>query len=276
MTHIARVLFVLTLTLPFPAAAQSPAPQERQQTDPDARLDPLQPDFALAALPTTLRVPRGKWGFRITHRFTRPLGEGNFGDLASDAFGFDGGAQIGLELRYGLLTGTQIGVHRTSDKSVQFFGQHNFMNERDGRLVGLDAIVTAEGLDNFQEHYRAGLGVLISRNLGGRAALYAEPIFVANANPFDDGDQHTFMLGLGGRVRVRPTVYLLAEITPRLAGYDPDAHQMSFGIEKRAGGHLFQINFSNGFGTTLGQLAQGARNYDDWFIGFNIARKFFR
>ena len=267
---------LLALCITSTAAAQSPAPQERQPTDPDARLDPLQPDFALAALPTTLRVPRGKWGFRITHRFTRPLGEGNFGDLAADAFGFDGGAQIGLELRYGLLTGTQIGVHRTSDKSVQFFGQHNFMNERDGRLVGLDAIVTAEGLDNFQEHYRAGVGAVISRNLGGLAALYAEPIFVANANPFDDGDQHTFMLGLGGRVRVRPTVYLLAEITPRLAGYDPDAHQMSFGIEKRAGGHLFQINFSNGFGTTLGQLAQGARNYDDWFIGFNIARKFFR
>jgi hypothetical protein len=221
-------------------------------------------------------VPRGKWGFRITHRFTRPLGQGNFGDLASDAFGFDGGAQIGLELRYGLLPGTQIGVHRTSDKSVQFFGQHNFMNERDGRVVGLDAIVTAEGLDNFQEQYRGGFGALISRNVAGHAAVYVEPIFVANANPFEDGDQHTFMLGLGARARIRPTVYLVAEITPRLAGYDPEAHQMSFGIEKRAGGHLFQINFSNGFGTTLGQLAQGARNYDDWFIGFNIARKFFR
>lgn len=276
MTRIVLALLILLPTLSSTAAAQGGTSQQSPPADPDVRLDPLQPDFALAALPTTLRVPRSKWGFRITHRFTRPLGQGDFGDLASDAFGFDGGAQIGLELRYGLLPGTQIGVHRTSDKSIQFFGQHNFISERNGGALGLDAIVTAEGLDNFQEHYRAGVGALISRTLGTVAAVYAEPIFVANANPFDTGDEHTFMLGLGARARVRPTVYLLAEITPRLAGYDPEAHQMSFGIEKRAGGHLFQINFSNGFGTTLGQLAQGARNYDDWYIGFNISRKFFR
>ena len=51
--------------------------------------------------------------------------------------------------------------------------------------------------------------------------------------------------------------------------------QMSFGVEGRAGGHLFQINFSNGFGTTLGQISRGAFSYDNWYIGFNIARKFF-
>jgi hypothetical protein len=43
----------------------------------------------------------------------------------------------------------------------------------------------------------------------------------------------------------------------------------------RSGGHAFQINFSNGFGTTLGQLARGGVSSDSWFIGFNIARKFF-
>jgi hypothetical protein len=83
------------------------------------------------------------------------------------------------------------------------------------------------------------------------------------------------MIGLGTRVRVRPAWYFVAEITPRVAGYDPRDHQMSFGIEGRAGGHLFQVNISNGFGTTLGQLAGGGISYDDWYIGFNIARKFF-
>ena len=68
---------------------------------------------------------------------------------------------------------------------------------------------------------------------------------------------------------------MVGEITPRLAGFDPGKSQMSFGLEGRAGGHLFQINFSNGFGTTLGQISRGAFNYDNWYIGFNIARKFF-
>jgi hypothetical protein len=68
---------------------------------------------------------------------------------------------------------------------------------------------------------------------------------------------------------------LMAEITPRLAGYDADANQVTFGVESRAGGHLFQINVGNGLGTTFGQLARGGAAYDQWFLGFNISRKFF-
>jgi hypothetical protein len=105
--------------------------------------------------------------------------------------------------------------------------------------------------------------------------VYLEPIVVLNASPFDDDDNHTLMLGIGGRVRVRPSWYLVAEITPRLAGYDPGSSQASFGIEGRAGGHLFQINFSNAFGTTYGQIARGAFDNENWYIGFNISRKFF-
>ena len=274
MNLIAAAL-VVCLLVPAGVAAQSPPEVPPQQSDPDIPIDPLQPDFTLAALPTTLRMPKGKFAFRITHRFTRPLGAGNFGDLASDAFGFDGGAQIGLELRYGLLSGTQVGVHRTSNKDIEFFGQHSFMNERDGRPIGLDGIVTIEGEDNLQEHYQSAIGAVVSRKAGKYAALYAEPMWVANSNPDDVGDNSTFLLGLGGRLRFRPSWYLVAEVTPRLAGYDPGANQISVGIEGRSGGHLFQINFSNGFGTTLGQLAQGTLNYDDWYIGFNISRKFF-
>jgi hypothetical protein len=59
----------------------------------------------------------------------------------------------------------------------------------------------------------------------------------------------------------------------------PDSSQARttprFAIEKRQGGHAFQLNFSNGFGTTMGQLARGGFNNDDWYLGFNISRKFF-
>ena len=106
-------------------------------------------------------------------------------------------------------------------------------------------------------------------------ALYAEPLWVANSSPFETGSNSTAMIGLGGRLRIRPATYVIAEITPRIGGYDPGVNQVSFGIEARAGGHLFQINFSNGFGTTLGQIARGGVSNNDWYIGFNIARKFF-
>ena len=39
--------------------------------------------------------------------------------------------------------------------------------------------------------------------------------------------------------------------------------------------YLFQINFSNGIGTTLANVARGGTARDDWYIGFNLSRKFF-
>lgn len=260
---------------PAPAGAPS-SPAQPERSDPDALVDALEPDFNLAALPTTLRMPAGKWAFRVTHRFTRNLGLGDFGDAASNLFGLDGGSQVGMELRFGLRRGTQIGIHRTSDRSIQLFGQQSILNERDGGAFGLDAIATLEGEDNLSERYKSTLGVAASKRVGRIAALYTEPLIVLNANSSGVGDEHTVMLGLGGRFRVRPATYLLAEYTPRLAGYQPFADQITFGIESRAGGHLFQINVGNGFGTTFGQLAAGGIEYDQWFLGFNLSRKFFR
>jgi hypothetical protein len=272
------VLAAVCVLAPALALAQTPAAPDADRSDPDVRIDALQPDFNLVALPTTLRVPVHKWGFRVTHRFTRSLGQGDLGDLASDLFGFDSAAQVGLELRYGLASGTQIGVHRTSDRTLQIVGQHSLLSERGGDAAGLDVIATLEGRNNLKQQYQSALGVVLSKYVGRRAAIYAEPIYVFNTNPSANAgsDNDTLMVGLGTRVRVLPSMYLTAELTPRLTGYEPGANQMSFGLEGRAGGHLFQVNVSNGLGTTLGQLAaNGAFNNDNWYIGFNISRKFF-
>jgi hypothetical protein len=276
MTCSRSLILLLAIILPAAAGAQTAAPAP-DATDPDARVDALQPDFNLAALPTTLRMPVHKVAFRVTHRFNRPLGDGDFGDLASDLFGFDSGAQIGLELRYGLARGTQVGVHRTSNRTIQLFGQHSIFTERNGRPIGLDAIATFEGSNNLRAWHKSALGLVASRNVGRLAALYAEPLLVVNSNPRANqgSDNNTLMLGLGGRLRIRPSTYLVAEITPRLTGFEPGVNQISFGLEGRAGGHLFQLNVSNGFGTTLGQLADGGFNNDNWYLGFNLARKFF-
>jgi hypothetical protein len=264
------------------AAGQAPSAPTDPNSQPPARsvraVDPAEPDFNLAALPTTLRVPRYKGAFRVTHRFGRPLGRGDFGDLLGDLFGLDSGARIGLEFRFGLAEGTQIGIHRTSDRTIEFFGQHSVLRQQDdGSPVTVDAFVSIEALENFSQHYTTAVGAIVSRKIGAHAAFYVEPLFVANSNLLPDPvpEEHTMLLGLGTRLRVRPTVYVVAEVSPRIAGYDADAHQISVGVEKRAGGHTFQLNVSNGFGTTLGQVARGGFNYDDWFIGFNISRKFF-
>jgi hypothetical protein len=274
---------------PAPASAAAPgtsvvagaalsAAVAAQAPDDDLVLDLSQPDFTVINLPTALRLARFKWAFRVTHRFARPLGAGDFGNLVEDLFGLDSGAAIGLEARFGLWDGWQAGVYRRSDRTLQFFTQYNVVRQGDDRPVGLDAYVTTEGTDNFRDVYSSGFGAIVSRRLGERGALYAEPLWLHNTNLLPDDlveDNSTLVLGLGARVRVRPTVYAVGEVVPRLAGFRPGEALVAFGIEKRAGGHVFQFNVSNGLGTTPAQVARSFATNDDWYIGFNISRKFY-
>ena len=257
-------------------AAAAAAAAAVQDDDPDKDVNRAQPDFTIVGLPTNLRLPRHESAFRITHRFARPLGQGSFGSLTEDFFGFDSGAVIGFEYRYGLFRATQLAVHRTNNRTIQFMLQREIKAQDENFPLSINVFGSAEGTNNFRDSYSPGLGVILSHEIGDRAALYAEPFWVSNTNPLpkdlvDDND--SIMVGLGARVRLSASVYGVFEITPRVTGFDPGDHQMSFGVEKRAGGHSFQINFSNAFGTTFAQMARGGTS--DWYLGFNISRKFY-
>ena len=257
--------------------AEAPAPpsQEAAPLADDLEIDPVEPDFVVVNLPTTARLPRGKFVFRVTHRFSDGLSTGDFGDLAANLFSLDGGAQTGLELRYGLLRATQLWIHRTSDRTIAFHLTQGVLRQGAAPL-SLQADLTIEGLDNFGEEYSPRVGVTLSRKLGERAALYLSPAFVGNTNLFTTGDNSSFVLGVGGRLRLSDKVSLLAEAHPRLAGYDADGDPLvAFGIEGRVGGHCFQFNVGNDLGTTPAQLARGHIGPNDWFLGFNISRKFY-
>ncbi len=262
-----------TTTAPPPADAAAEAAVQDDDADQDVNL--AQPDYTIVNLPTSLRMPRGKFAFRVTHRFGRPLDDGNFGDLAADLFGLDAGGLIGLELRYGLLKGTQVGVLRTSDRTIQLFAQQQIVGQESFPL-GLALNLTADGTNNFQDSYSPGVGLIVSREIGKVGAVYIEPTWVNNTNTLpselvDDND--SFLVGVGARVRVTRRMYLVAEAAPRVSGFDAGSTAASLGVEMRAGGHAFQLNFSRGLGTTMGQVARGGTE-DDWFIGFNISRKF--
>jgi hypothetical protein len=265
-----------------PAAVQAAAAAGQGQVAPeddrDLDIDPLQPDFTLITLPTTLRMPRMKSAFRVTHRFTRSLGQGDFGSLLEDFFGIDSGAAIGLEYRFGIMRGADVGVRRTNDRTIEFSAAYNLLTQLNAKPVGLSAFASIDGTNNFRDSYTPALGVVVSRTLGRAGTVYVNPMWVNNSNPLpselaDHND--SFTLGLGTRLRIRPSVYLVGEIVPRVAGYDPDVNFASFGVEKLLGGHVFQLNFSNGFGSTTGQVARGGTGSDDWYLGFNISRKFY-
>ena len=281
----------LLLVSASPAWAQDPP---ASAYDEDLDLDRAEPDFNVVILPTNLRLPKHKVAFRLTHRFARPLGDGDFSDLVADFFGFDGGAQIGLGLRFGLFRGTQLGLYRTSDRTIQVHGQQEAL--REGRSpVGLSVAASVEGLNNFGlsdwppgaeplHEFSPSIAVILSRKLGTRAAFYVVPSWVGNTRVVPSapgGDDGTLVLGLGARIRLTGSMAVVGEYHPRLAGYrgdlgsgDPDS-LATFGLEWRVGGHAFQLNFSNALGTTPAQVARGAQGADGWFIGFNLTRKFY-
>ncbi|HEX9186164.1 MAG TPA: DUF5777 family beta-barrel protein [Vicinamibacteria bacterium] len=276
------------------AQVAAPGPAPAPAYDEDLDLDPAEPDFEVVNLPTNLGMPKHRLAFRLTHRFARALDEGDFSDLLADLFGFDGGAQIGLGLRFGLFRGTQLGLYRTSDRTIQLEVRQALLREGQSP-VGLSLAASIEGLNNFGltdwppgaeplHDFSPSLRLVVSRTLGSRGAVYVAPSWVGNTRvvPSAPGDEDgTLVLGLGVRLRVFGSMALVGEVHPRLAGYagdlgsgDPDP-LATIGVEWRVGGHAFQINFSNTLGTTPAQVARGAQGLDGWFIGFNLTRKFF-
>jgi hypothetical protein len=286
--RVSILVFTLIVPLAVSARAQDPAAGPTPATS----IIPPEIELNLIDLPTTLSIKRHHSYFRLTHRFARDLRRGDFGELASDLFSLDSGAVIGLEYRFGITSNLQAGVHRSMlSKTIQTFARWDAIRQGDRLPVALSVTGSFEGLNNMRQDYQTGVALTVSRVFGDVAAFYATPAFVSGTRAVDfieghedhqhetgEVDEHsghddTWFAGLGARVRIRPTAYIVAEITPRLAGYDPGRAVWGVGIEKRTGGHTLQMNITNSFGTTYGQIARGGSEHDI-YLGFNITRKF--
>jgi hypothetical protein len=250
--------------------SRAPAPDAE-----DAAPVLAEPDFRVLNLPSTLRLPLHGSNFQLTHRFNGNLRQGDFGGNAGNLFGLDQGAVVGFEYRFGIARSLQAAIYRTAiDKTLQVYGKYDAVRQSHVVPVSISALVSVEGAENFQERYSPALGLTVSRMAVDRLAVYATPVWVHNTAALLDVDRDTFFVGVGGRVRVFATVYVVGEVVPRIRGYGPDTPAYGFGVEKRAGGHLFQINVNNGQGTTFGQLARGGLS-DSLYLGFNLTRNFF-
>ncbi len=283
-----------TATTPATPTAAQPAATAQSEEDDPAVLDPAEPDLVTINLPTTMRLPLYKGNFRLNHRFAGNLRAGTFSELASNLFGIDQGAVIGFEYRIAVLPGLQAAAYRSSfDRTIQLHARYDLFRQRGPLPVAVSGIVSVEGTNNFQEEFAPAVGAVFSRTVARRVAAYVTPMWVDNtaaslgaivhdhdhgAGVVEDEVAHehrsTFYVGIGGRIRVLSTVYLVGEVTPRVNGYAPDEVAYGFGIEKRVGSHMFSLTFTNGFGTTFAQLARGGTT-NSLYLGFNLARKFF-
>jgi len=259
------------------ALASTAAAQPPSEEDDDARLRPMEPDYYVVNVPTTLPLPVHGGNFHLTHRFGLNFRQPGmtFGTAAGNLFGLDSGATIQLEYRFGVIKHLEAIVARTNvDKDIQFSAKYDAFHQAESRPVGVSGIVAIEGSNNFRERYAPTLGFVVSRVIVDRAALFAAPLWVHNSAADTGINRDTFFVGLGARIRVVPGWFLVGEMSPRASGYAPGDPEFAFGVEWRVGGHVFEINFSNTTATTFGQMARGGFP-QSLYLGYNLARKFF-
>ena len=171
-------------------------------------MDLAEPDFTLVNIPTTLRLPRHKGNFHLTHRFNGNFRQGSFGQQASELFGLDRGATIGFEYRFGIARHLEAAAYRSSfDRTIQLSGKYNAIHQSAVNPVSVSGLASIEGPNNFQERFAPALGVVVSRTFQQRVALYAAPIWVHNSAAAIGVDRETLMVGLGGRVRLGSSTY---------------------------------------------------------------------
>lgn len=283
------LLLVFIFSAASPARAQTPstpaAAAPAADDDDDAKLRPLEPDFTVVNLPTTLPLPMGGGNFHLTHRFVGVnWRQDDNSTIAANLFGFDGPAVIQLEYRIAVMKHLEAVVARTNfGRTVQFSAKYDAFHEGTSHPFGLSGIVSVEGENNFHAHntsgtdigYTPAIGIVLSRTLGNVAAVYVDPVFVHNTQDTGAANRtNTSYVGIGLRLRLMPSTFIVGEVTPRVSGYKQGDPEFALALEKRIGGHVFSIVMANTQATTYGQLARGA-NPETLYIGFNLARKFY-
>lgn len=264
---LAALTAVATVALSGSALAQTAPPD-------DDRPHPMEPDFKIENLPTTLILPVHKLSFSMTHRFNGNLRSGSFLDQLEGLFGLDNGASIGLELRWAPVRRLQAVIFRTNiERTIQIYGKYDWLRQGGAMPVSISPIVSVEGIDNLRDHHQPAIGASVSRMFGERLSAYAVPMWVHNVIEAGD-DRDTTFLGVGGRLQIANRTFLVAEAAPRVAGFKAGETMYGFGIEKRVGGHVFQLNFTNTSATTYGQIARGGFP-KSLYLGFNLTRKFY-
>jgi Membrane bound beta barrel domain (DUF5777) len=257
------------------AAAPTTAGQASAGTDDDEKLRPLEPDYSLINLPTTLPLPVHAGNFHLTHRFGENLRNDSFGTQASNLFGLDEGATIQLEYRYGVMKHLEAVFSRTNvQRTIQLSAKYDAFHESATQPIGVSAIVGIGGENNFKMNYAPALGVVLSRTIANHLAVYVTPVWAHNTFPGTGVMENTAYVGLGARVRLVPALFIVGEVSPRVSGYTPGNAEFAFSLEKRVGAHVFALTFANTAATTYAQIARGG-NPSSLYLGFNLARKFF-
>ncbi len=234
-------------------------------------------------LPTTQSIGKGRLLFRVSHRYYPAINSGY-----DSLYGLDGPAVILLSFGYGLRDNLDLTLARTKlDKEVELsvkwlmFEQGKILTLPFSAALNLGgSLVTQSDPDRkvfSADNMKFNLQLILSHQVNNALSLALVPAYSSNANHWDPSSEGTFALGTGGRWMIFNDFSIIWEWVPVLAGYKDNSNGWGLGVEKKIGGHVFQVFILNSTGLTSDQFIPGGDfRLKDWDlrIGFNIFRKF--
>lgn len=230
----------------------------------------------LINLPTTTAIEAKDVLLRISHRFYGPVDEGY-----DTFFGLDSGANVYISLGYGITDKLGISIGRARLFNEWELGLDWAAVEQEVTAglpfsaalhAGFDW-VTQEGLGTLKWNFQLSLSHQISK----RMSVLAVPSFSTNTNFQDLDPEGTLAIGLGCRYMIFEDFSIALEWIPVVSGFKDVQNGWGLGLEKKIGGHVFQVFVTNSLGLTGSQFVPGGdlRLEDlDFRIGFNIFRTF--
>src|SRR5260370_9514714 len=112
----------------------------------------------------------------MTSRCKGNLRGKKFGDEPGSLFGIDEGATVGFEYRFAVVRHVEVPAYRTGfDRTIQLYGKYDTFHQSASTPLGLSAVVSVEGSNNFREHFAPALGASISPALPNSAAVHPVP-----------------------------------------------------------------------------------------------------
>lgn len=285
------------------AAAKLPS-QGQKLTGASSSAEP-EPEVYLAgddyifSLPTGRRLDRRGLYVNFNHRFVfDPFFTGK--SKGHTLGGLDGVAVASFGFRYGITEKLSAAIYRSPSlmgRPIQLTAGYDFLSEKDKYPLNASFRSSVEGRNSFTRDFTLNFEWILSRSLTKRAQVYVVPTVSLWNRPLVIGDLyapppdlppiHSFSIGVGAAVDVRPTVALVAEVMPTVVNArEMGIHRpaFAFGIQKKVHRHAFTIGFSNSPGSTTSQRAgtratflrtPSADTPSGMFISFDLSRQLF-
>jgi cytochrome c oxidase subunit II len=295
-------------------------PQPPAAVPEQAKAAPASYDYRLVNVPTPKRVLRHSVNLYFTHRFSEPIKP--LKQSARDLLGLDSFSASSFGVFYGVTDKLYVSAYRSPIcqrglcRTIEVGAGYHWLDEDGHSPIALSTYASVEGDDNFSRNYTYNLQAMMARSVGKYLTLVFSPAVHLNANgqrrfdprandffpPATVADafrlpKHSGSFGFGVNGRIRPTVSLLFEYTPRVGfklgsvtpifnsdfsrviGFRNDSEaEIGFGVQKDIGRHTFTLTFSNTQTTTTSRYNSSnlVLPPSKFAIGFNLYRRMLR